>query len=119
MKRLISSSLSVLLLAMVMAPVASAQTIALNTGLHSTNSYQLTPFNLVNIAYQGGFKQQDIPSAGALSFAYEDGRVSAESLVKSAVVAGQLSPLVLNDRGYLRAVNFQLEQLLNDQRNSR
>lgn len=100
--------------------MASAQTTALNPEkLHSTNSYQLTPFNLVSIAYQGGFKQQDIPSAGALVFAYEDGRVSAESLVKSAVADNQLSPSVLNDRGYLSAVNFQLEQLLNDQRNSR
>ena len=58
MKRLISSSLSVLLLAIAIAPVAGAQNTALTSEtLHSTNSYLLTPFNLVSLAYQGSFKQ--------------------------------------------------------------
>ena len=119
MQRLISSSLSVLLLTIAAAPVLGAQNQASNSQTSpSTNSYQLTPFNLVSLAYQGGFRQQGIPSAGALVFAYEDGQVGAIRLVRSAIAANQLPPSVLKDRGYLNAVDFQLDQLLNDQRQS-
>ncbi|MBV9385576.1 MAG: hypothetical protein JOZ78_04010 [Chroococcidiopsidaceae cyanobacterium CP_BM_ER_R8_30] len=119
MQRLILSSLSVLLLTIAAAPVVGAQTKALNSETSdSTNSYQLTPFNLVSLAYQGNFKQQGIPSAGALVFAYEDGQVSATKLVRSAIADNQLLPSALDDRGYLKAVKFQLDQLLYDQRHS-
>lgn len=114
MKRLIISGLSVLLLATVTAPAVSAKDkdTALSTAnLNSINKNQLTPFDFVSLAYQGGFKAQGIPSSGALLAAYQIGQVSAESLVKKAVAANILSPAVLNDQGYLNAVNNQLNNL--------
>ncbi len=112
MKRLILTGLSVLL-ATAYVPTANAQRLAINSAtLNSTAvSSQLTPFNLVSLANQGYFQAQGIPSSGALIAAHRAGRVSAEDLVKSAVATHRLLPEVLNDRGYLSAVNVQLSNL--------
>ncbi|MBV9386820.1 MAG: hypothetical protein JOZ78_10380 [Chroococcidiopsidaceae cyanobacterium CP_BM_ER_R8_30] len=114
MKRLIISGLSVLLFAGAMAPAVSAKDkdTALNSATsNSINKNQLTPFELVSLAYQGNLKDQGIPSAGGLLAAYQIGQVSAETLVQKAVAANMLSPAVLNDQGYLNAVNNQLSNL--------
>ena len=118
MIRLIIGGLSVLLLATATASAVSAKdkdtALSSTTNLNSINRNQLTPFNLVSLAYQGNFKAQGIPSSGALIAAYQIGQVSAESLVKKAVAADILSPSVLNDQGYLNAVNTQLYNLENN-----
>lgn len=112
MKRLIIGGLSALILAAAHAPAATAQRTALtSTTLRSTTTRALTPFNLVSLANQGYFKNQGIPSSGALMAAHRAGRVSAEDIVKSAVATNRLSLQVLNDQGYLRAVNAQLSAL--------
>ena len=112
MKRLILTGISVLL-ATANASTASAQHIAINSATlnRTVVTSQLTPFNLVSLANQGYFQAQGIPSSGALISAHRSGRVSAEDLVKSAVTTHRLSPEVLNNRGYLSAVNFQLSNL--------
>ena len=87
----------------------SAQPVAVNpTTLSSSSSWNITPFQLVSLAIQGYFKDQGIPSYGSLTVAYGTGKVSAESLVKSAVASNKLSPSILKDQKYLNAVNAQL-----------
>jgi hypothetical protein len=52
MKRLMLSSLSVLLLCVATVPAVKAETAALNpTTLRSSSTTQLTPFNLVHLAW--------------------------------------------------------------------
>ncbi|MHC5732408.1 MAG: hypothetical protein ACYTXY_51795, partial [Nostoc sp.] len=53
-------------------------------GSNSTNINYIQPFNLVNFAYQGGFKQQGVPSAGSFIFEVQRGNITPESLVKAA-----------------------------------
>ncbi|MBV9386558.1 MAG: hypothetical protein JOZ78_09045 [Chroococcidiopsidaceae cyanobacterium CP_BM_ER_R8_30] len=112
MKSLLIGSLSVLLLTAVAVPVANGQPVTLNSATTSSFSRQyLTPFKLVHLAYQGYFKDQGIPGYSALVMAHEDGKVSAEDLVVSAVKANRLSAQLLRDQEYFSAVDTELWEL--------
>ena len=77
-------------------------------GSNSTNISYIKPFNLVNFAYQGGFKQQGVPSAGSFIFEVRRRNITPESLVKAAINARRLPTQVLNDRYYPSAVSSHL-----------
>jgi hypothetical protein len=116
MTRLILSSLSLLLVVGATVSAVRAQETAENTAKVGTSRnyiYQITPFNLAEQAYRGYFKDQGIPSYDRLSVSYNEGKVTALDLVKSAIQANRLSPQTLNDRGYLNAVDDQLRSLAN------
>lgn len=114
MKRLILSTLSLLLLSSWFLPVAQAQTQAINSVNYRATINpvdQLTPFELVTMADQGYFKEQGIPSYLGLVSAHAMGKLRAEELVAAAIRAKKLSPEILTDRGYLSAVEAQLQRL--------
>ncbi|MFB2898347.1 hypothetical protein ACE1CI_35975 [Aerosakkonemataceae cyanobacterium BLCC-F50] len=114
MKRLILSTLSLLLLSSLSIPVAQAQPQATNLATYRATlnpGYQLTPFELVTMADQGYFKEQGIPSYLSLLCAHALGNLRAEELVAAAINAKKLSPEILTDRGYLSAVEAQLQRL--------
>nr|MBA3924403.1 hypothetical protein [Nostocaceae cyanobacterium] len=75
------------------------------------STFQLTPFKLVYLAYQGHFRAQGIPSYAALISAHEFGTISAKDLVWSAFKTNLLSEQTLADLGYLSAVEDQLRAL--------
>ena len=75
--------------------------------------HQTTPFNLVNLAYRGYFK--NIPSYTQLAQAYLFGHVDAANLVRAGVEQGRVSPETLNDEGYLNAVEARLRVLGSNQ----
>lgn len=114
MKNLIFGSLSLLLMSAATAPAVRAETTAANPAVSSSipsDVTHTTPFNLVTLAYQGYFREQGIPSYAALIVAHQAGRISAEDLVESAIRANKLPSQILNDQGYLNAVEFKLERL--------
>ncbi|MFN6571893.1 hypothetical protein A6770_26860 [Nostoc minutum NIES-26] len=78
---------------------------------NSTNISYIQPFNLVSLAYQGGLKQQGIPSGGTLVSEYQNRNITAKDLVKAAVNANKLPAQVLNEQNYLSAVRSQLSSL--------
>lgn len=80
----------------------------------STNISYLQPFNLVSLAYQGGLRQQGIPSGGRLILERQNRKIAAEDLVKAAVNANKLPTQVLNDQNYLSAVRLHLTSLSRD-----
>ncbi|MBD2305692.1 hypothetical protein H6G17_09220 [Chroococcidiopsis sp. FACHB-1243] len=115
MKFTILGGLSVLLFSIANVPILGVETAAAADRENSTAvRYQLRPFNLVYLAYQGYFRDQGIPGYSAFLAAYESGRVSAEELVQSAVKKNKLSPETASDRGYLRAVKSYIESLRKD-----
>lgn len=120
MKRLIQGSMFFLLLSVVVIPTVQAETAmrVLPRGMITSPfaNQQTTPFNLVGLAYQGFFTNDDIPSYAALISAYQTGKVSAKDIVQSAVNANRLPQEVLSDRAYLRAVDFQLQDLASGSR---
>ncbi len=96
--------------------IASAQTVtSINTavnpdplGSNSTSVSYIQPFNLVNLAYQGGLKQQGVPSGGALISEGQRGNITPKDLVKAAINAKKLPAQVLNNQDYISAVSSQL-----------
>ncbi len=111
MKGLIVSSLSILLISAATAPAVRADKAVLNptiTNSTGSNIPQITPFNLVNLAYQGYFKDQGIPSYNGLNRAYTDQKVSAIDLVRSGVRAKRLPEETLSNQDYIRGVAEQL-----------
>ncbi len=107
MKGLIIGSLSLLLISTATAPEVRAETRVFNPGVAgSTGSYipQITPFNLVNLAYQGYLKDQGIPSYSLLSRYYLDQKISALDIVRSAVKAKRLPEETLTNKQYLNNV---------------
>ncbi|HBB31130.1 MAG TPA: hypothetical protein DDZ80_24265 [Cyanobacteria bacterium UBA8803] len=114
MKGLILSSLSILLISAVHAPTAKAEPVAIKQATaQSTSTTQLTPFTLVSLAHQGYFQPQGIPGHIGFTAAYQIGQITAEEIVQSAVNANRLSPQVLSDSEYLRAVEVQLNAIAN------
>ena len=72
---------------------------------------QTTPFDLVNLAYQGYLKEQGIPSYSELGVAYGEKKITVEDIVRSAIKAKRLTPKTLSDKQYLNAVAVQLNFL--------
>lgn len=86
---------------------------AAQTGTNNTRNY-LKPFNVAFLAYQGYLQDQGIPSASDLVFEYQKGSLTANDVVQAAVKANRLPAEVLNDQGYLSAVETQLTSFSRD-----
>jgi hypothetical protein len=101
MKRSIFSSISVFVVALASAASANA-------------APQTTPFNLVDLARNGYFKEQGIPSHAALGTAFASGRINAQDVIRAAIEQNRVAPEAINDEGYLRQVNTKLDDLVGD-----
>lgn len=115
MKILILGGFSFLLISATTTPMLRAEIALINPTTNSTATRsQLSPFNLVHFAYRGYFRDQGIPGYNAFLSAYDTGKISSKDIVQSAIKKERLSSEVLNDRGYLRAVEAQVESLRRD-----
>lgn len=94
---------------------AAASTIALFGQLaptvHAQTLPQVTPFEIVNLAQSGYFKDQGIPSQNILAAAYQSGDVTAEDVVKAAVEGNRVSEEVIKDDRFIHAVAQYLDGL--------
>ena len=90
MRRLTLGTLTTLMLTLGIAPIAQGETQM--QGYHQHNVRSTEAFNLVTSAYRGEFKSEGIPSYNKLQEAYESHQIDAETLVNSAIAAGELSP---------------------------
>lgn len=88
--------------------------IALAGAASANATQQVTPFNLVDLARNGYFQEQGIPSHGALGSAIESQRVNAEDLVNAAIAQNRLASETLSDRDYLNLVEIKLDDLVGD-----
>ncbi|MEH2194139.1 MAG: hypothetical protein V7K98_16080 [Nostoc sp.] len=114
---LINSALIVACIAFLPA-IVDAQTVNTNNSAEqinrdSSNVSYLQPFNTAFLAYQGAFKEQGIPSAGSLISEFQIGNVTAKDVVQAAIKAKKLPAQVLNDRGYVNAVESQFTSMIN------
>jgi hypothetical protein len=116
MRHLALGTLSTLLLAVGTLP-AAAQGENMNPraeqaySQNERNVRDTAAFDLVYTAYRGGLEPEGIPSYYQLEQAYESGQVDAETLVNSAIAAGELSPAAAEDEGYIGAVRLHLSDL--------
>jgi hypothetical protein len=118
MKRLFLTSLSMIAIGLAVGTSAQAQcrtqAIVKPTTKTSNNiptSRSITPFNLVENAYQGVYQAHSIPGFGSLIDGARMGRITAKDLVKAAIESENLLPETIDDRDYLRRVEVQLRSL--------
>ncbi len=115
MRRLTVGSLVSLFLILGGTPIAVAETNPsaepFTPSRQQNNVRDAEAFNLVASAYRGEFKEQGIPSYTQFEQAYISGELNAESLVNSAIAAGELSSEAIEDEAYLNAVTLQLDAL--------
>ena len=116
MKRKIFSSIGVLALCFSFAPIAQAETAAPEKSVASITpnitgkASQANALELTSLARNGYLQNQGIPSDRQLSWEFKVGRITAEDIVKAGVQANRVSPEVLNDQAYIRAIEYNLTE---------
>lgn len=85
--------ISIVFLVGIFAPDAKAQ-------ISTSSNYQVTPFNLFNLAYQGYFRQDGIDSGS------QAGSVEPEMLVRAAIKHHWLPEQTISDKAYLYGLNI-------------
>ncbi|MEO1374174.1 MAG: hypothetical protein AAFW70_07625 [Cyanobacteria bacterium J06635_10] len=112
MERLLLATIGTILVATTATPSALANKTAANSNVTQNQVVNnITPFNLVSLAYQGQFKNQGVPGYNLLLSAVRFGEVNGKDLVKHGIDSGRLSPETINNTGYIQAVEFQLQGL--------
>ena len=76
---------------------------------HQTIINAVTPFELVTAAKSGQFINEGIPSYGAFTTAYIEGKVTAEKLIQVAIKTNRLQGATANDPAYLNNVKLLLQ----------
>ena len=80
--------------------------------------FQPNAFQLVNLAYEGHYRSEGVPSHMILDERVTEGRVRPRDLISAAIQAGELPADKLQDEGYINAVRSQMRSLEMDDRNS-
>lgn len=88
--------------------------VAIASPLSVNATSQTTPSNLANLARNGYFQEQGIPSYSALDTAIARGQVNGENLIEAAIEANKVAPETLNDEGYVNSVEMKLDLMTND-----
>ena len=70
----------------------------------------ITPVNLVSLAYRGQIK--GVPGYDSLLNDIAFNKMSGKDLVQRGIDSGRLSPETINDSGYIKAVEYSLQDLL-------
>lgn len=113
MKRFILGSLSFLLMTSATTNAVNAQTTPENPQLPNVATVPnipLEPFRLVDLAYRGYFRSENIPSSERLVWAYRMGAISAADLVQAAITTNRLASDVSSNMLY----QMMVESYLND-----
>jgi hypothetical protein len=99
LRNLLTGSAAVLLVAIALPGSVRAE---------KTDKVAYNPFQLVSLAEQGVFAEQDIPSYNALPPAYNTGQLTGLALVEAAVATDRLPQSALRDQAYINAVDSEL-----------
>ncbi|MGD1873132.1 MAG: hypothetical protein ACFB02_08795 [Mastigocoleus sp.] len=112
MQRLLIAAFGTFAIAITATSPALANKTAVNSNLTQNQVVKdITPFNLVALAYQGKFRSQGIPGYNSLLASIRFGEVSGKDLVQRGIDSGRLSKETIDDSGYVRAVEYQLQSL--------
>ena len=77
----------------------------------AAGNFQPNAFQLVNLAYEGRYRQEGIPSHLVLEEYYTSARIRPTDVISAAVQAGDLPEGKLQDAGYVNAVRLQMRSL--------
>ncbi len=111
MKHSIIGRLSAADLTTIALPTIASEEVVFNPNVSNnreTVAKKLAPATLVQLAYQGYFKEVGIPGHGGFVRSIISGKLDAETLVASAISKGRVSSDALNDQNYLNIIDAQL-----------
>lgn len=118
MKKLIFSTLSILLLSTTVTPSIKAQVQQeAESRVRRGEEYvekRMSPFALVSAAYRGRYEDWDIPGYVNLEQSYRSGEITAQDVVSAGVEAGELVPQAARDDEYINYVDSELDALTTD-----
>ncbi|MGB3788917.1 MAG: hypothetical protein WA949_12975 [Phormidesmis sp.] len=77
----------------------------------AAGNFRPNPFQLVNLAYEGRYQAEGIPSHLILEQDYTSARVRPNDVIEAAVQAGDLPATTLQDSHYVNAVRLQMRSL--------
>jgi hypothetical protein len=106
MKGIILSGLSLLLASAFYSPSAKAQ--------FTEPPYMVQPVNLVYLGYQGYFDKEGIPSNSSFIDGIQSGKITAMTLVESAIQENRLPAETIHDTNYLNNVRDALRGIDHD-----
>lgn len=116
MERLLLAAVGTIFIATTATPPVLANKTAANSNITQNITQKqikenITPFNLVSLAYQGEFKTQGVGGYNSLITAILFDEVSGKDLVQIGIDTGRLSANTINDSSYISSVNSQLKKL--------
>ena len=114
MERLLLAAVGTILIATTATPPVLANKTTANSNLNITQNQvqkNITPFNLVSLAYQGKFKTQGVGGYNSLITAILFDEISGKDLVQIGIDTGRLSAETINDSSYIGSVDSQLKKL--------
>jgi hypothetical protein len=112
MERLLLAAVSTILIATAATPPVLANKTAANSNVNQSQiNKNITPFNLVSLAYQGEFKNQGVGGYNSLLTAIRFDEISGKDLVQIGIDTGRLSAETINDSNYVSSVDSQLQKL--------
>lgn len=114
MKRSLIAGLSMLLVSAIAIPAKAEPNAPTAVNPYVAGSdvvKQLNPAELATLASRGYLKAQGIPSYSILSSQYELGQVTAKDIVEAGVKANRIAATVLEDSGYINAVDWHLRSM--------
>ena len=112
MQRLLLAAIGTALITTTVTPPVFAEKVNVNSQVTQNQvSKNITPFNLVSLAYQGTFKNQGIGGYHSFLTAVRFGEISGKDLVQLGINSGRLSADTINDSSYIKAVDYRLKDV--------
>ena len=91
-------------------PALASKTVVNSKAIQNQVVKNVTPVNLVSLAYRGQLK--GVSGYHSLLNTLASGKMSGKDLVKHGIDSGRLSPETINNSGYIKAVEYNLRDLL-------
>ncbi|MBW4542449.1 MAG: hypothetical protein KME43_25435 [Myxacorys chilensis ATA2-1-KO14] len=96
-------------------PMARSESTIANLTAGSNSAIpSMTPYDVVFLAYQGYFRNQGLRGYGAFADGCNQGKLTAQDVVEAAIKANQLPKTIVNNRGFMNAVDANMKAFKNN-----
>ncbi|MBW4419972.1 MAG: hypothetical protein KME13_12185 [Myxacorys californica WJT36-NPBG1] len=113
--RILTLGSLLLLLVGFSVPMARAESTIANFTAGSNSAIpSMTPYDVVFLAYQGYFRNQGLRGYGAFADGCNQGKLTAQDVVEAAIKANQLPRTIVNNRGFMNAVDANMKAFKNN-----
>ena len=112
MKHLFITILSLLAIATVGLRPTQADIVPVSVA-ETNGATGFNPFEVAFLAYRGELSDHGIPGYNTFRMQYRLGRITADDVVAAAIEAGYVTATMIDDDGYVKAVENQVDIIAN------